>query len=205
MENRLVLPDLPYGYDALEPHISEKTLRLHHTKHHATYLNKLIDLVKGTNLKNEGLTDIVCRSSECTNSVPVFNNAAQCWNHTFYWESMKPGGGGTPTGPLLDLIIQSFGSIEQFASFFHTKGMGQFGSGWVWLNYVKKSQTLTVDSTSNAFTPITQADSVPLLVCDVWEHAYYLEFQNRRADYLTIFLQHLVSWDAAQKRLDACL
>ena len=197
--SRLVLPPLPYSYDALEPHISSETLTLHHTKHQAGYLDKLKLAVQGTDLEHLDLLDIMRSTFQNPEKEGIFNNAAQCWNHTFYWESMSPNGGGEPRGPVLDALIQSFGSFEKFSDVFQSLGMGQFGSGWVWLTL--RESTLNVTKTSNALTPAVHDGEKPLMVCDVWEHAYYLEYHNRRADYLKTFLKHLVDWDAVARRL----
>lgn len=197
--SQIFLPPLPYAYDALEPHISSQTLTLHHTKHQAGYLDKLKAAIKGSDLETLDLLSIVRRTYQDAEKEGVFNNAAQCWNHTFYWESMAPNGGGKPNGLILDALVQSFGSFENFYDAFQTLGLGQFGSGWVWL--IAKGQTLHVTKTANAFTPVVNTEEIPIFVCDVWEHAYYLEYQNRRAEYLKIFLDHLVDWNAATRRL----
>lgn len=197
--SRLSLAPLPYAYEALEPHISAKTLTLHHTKHHAGYLDKLKKAIEGTDLEHLDLLGIMRASVQDPEKEGVFNNAAQCWNHAFYWESMSPKGGGLPKGEILDALIQSFGSFEGFVDTFKTIGLGQFGSGWVWL--ILRGDTLSVVKTPNAHTPVVNEEEKPLLVCDVWEHAYYLEYQNRRAEYLDIFLDHLVDWHAAAQRL----
>ncbi|MCY4414297.1 MAG: superoxide dismutase [Alphaproteobacteria bacterium] len=191
------LPLLPYEKNALEPHISEKTLTFHYEKHHAGYLAKLNGLMESAPFDANSLEDVIVQSSKNEEYSAIFNNAAQVWNHSFYWESMSPKGGGQPTGVMLDLILQSFGSYDSFVKEFTNLGMGQFGSGWVWL--VLRKDLLHVTKTPNAHSPIEQGIR-PLLVCDVWEHAYYLEYQNRRADYLSVFLNHLVNWEKAQER-----
>ncbi|MBI1264151.1 MAG: superoxide dismutase [Fe] [Alphaproteobacteria bacterium] len=188
------LPDLPYARDALAPHISGETLDFHHGKHHKAYVDKANDLVKGTDLESADLETAI-RAAWKDKNTALFNNAAQIWNHTFYWQSMSPDGGGRPSGKLAEAIDRDFGSFEKFADAFKTAGAGQFGSGWAWL--VVKDGKLEVRKTPNAETPITEAGVTPLLTMDVWEHAYYLDFQNRRPDYMGAFLVHLVNWDFA--------
>ena len=188
------LPDLPYARDALAPHISGETLDFHHGKHHKTYVDKANDLVKGTDLESVDLETAIHAAWKDKNTA-LFNNAAQIWNHTFYWNSMSPDGGGKPSGKLAEAIDRDFGSFEKFADAFKAAGAGQFGSGWAWL--VVKNGTLEIRKTPNAETPITEAGVTPLLTMDVWEHAYYLDFQNRRPDYMGAFLEHLVNWDFA--------
>ncbi len=185
------LPPLPYATDALQPHISKETLEFHHGKHHQAYVTNLNNLVKGTEFENLGLEDIVRKSSG-----GVFNNAAQIWNHTFYWHSMKPNGGGEPTGALADAIAKKWGSFAAFKEAFTKSAIGNFGSSWTWL--VKKADgSLDIVNTSNAATPITGTDK-PLLTCDLWEHAYYIDYRNRRPDYLGGWWS-LVNWDFAAK------
>jgi len=188
------LPDLPYARDALAPHISGETLDFHHGKHHKAYVDKANDLVKGTDLESADLETAI-RAAWKDKNTALFNNAAQIWNHTFYWNSMSPKGGGKPSGKLAEAIDQDFGSFEKFADAFKAAGAGQFGSGWAWL--VVKDGKLEVRKTPNAETPFTEAGVTPLLTMDVWEHAYYLDFQNRRPDYMGAFLGHLVNWDFA--------
>jgi Fe-Mn family superoxide dismutase len=188
------LPDLPYARDALAPHISAETLDFHHGKHHKAYVDKANELVKGTDLESADLETAIRAAWEDKNTA-LFNNAAQIWNHTFYWNSMSPKGGGKPSGKLAEAISRDFGSFEKFAEAFKTAGAGQFGSGWAWL--VVKGGKLEVRKTPNAETPITEAGVTPLLSMDVWEHAYYLDFQNRRPDYMGAFLEYLVNWDFA--------
>ncbi|MCA3181294.1 MAG: superoxide dismutase [Fe] [Burkholderiaceae bacterium] len=185
------LPPLPYAIDALQPHISKETLEFHHGKHHNAYVTNLNNLIKGTEFENLSLVDIVKKSSG-----GVFNNAAQIWNHTFYWNSLKPNGGGEPTGALADAIAKKWGSFAAFKEAFTKSAIGNFGSSWTWL--VKKADgSLDIVNTSNAATPITGAD-VPLLTCDLWEHAYYIDYRNRRPDYLGGWWS-LVNWDFAAK------
>ncbi|MHA7679288.1 superoxide dismutase [Fe] [Cupriavidus sp. PET2-C1] len=185
------LPPLPYTHDALAPHISKETLEFHHDKHHQTYVTNLNNLIKGTEFENSTLEDIVKKSSG-----GIFNNAAQVWNHTFYWDSLKPNGGGQPTGALADAINAKFGSFDKFKEEFTKTAVGTFGSGWAWL--VKKADgSLDLVSTSNAATPLT-TDAKPLLTCDVWEHAYYIDYRNARPKYVEAFW-NVVNWDFASK------
>ena len=184
------LPALPYAINALEPHISQETLEFHHGKHHNTYVTKLNGLVEGTDLANKSLEEIIK-----TSEGGVFNNAAQIWNHTFYWNSLSPNGGGQPTGALADAINASFGSFEEFQAKFNDKAVNNFGSSWTWL--VKKADgSLDIVNTSNAGTPITEEGVTPLITVDLWEHAYYIDFRNVRPDYLKAFWA-LVNWDFA--------
>lgn len=187
------LPPLPYAKNALEPHMSAETLDYHHDKHHAAYVTNLNNLVPGTEFEGKDLESIIKSSSG-----GIFNNAAQVWNHDFFWQSMKPAGGGKPVGKLAEMIDKSFGSYEAFATAFQTTGLAQFGSGWVWL--VQDGETLKIVKTPNADTPAAHGQHA-LLTCDVWEHAYYLDYQNRRKDFVQTFLDHLVNWDFAASRL----
>lgn len=181
------LPALPYGENRLLPYISPETLQYHYGKHHQTYVTNLNNLVVGTEFESASLEDIILKSSGA-----IFNNAAQIWNHTFYWNSLAPDAGGKPTGELAAAIDVSFGSFEQFKEAFTQCAVTTFGSGWAWL--VKNvNGTLTVVSTSNAGCPLT-ASQTPLLTCDVWEHAYYIDFRNSRPNYLEAFWA-LVNWD----------
>ncbi|HYF60625.1 MAG TPA: Fe-Mn family superoxide dismutase [Burkholderiaceae bacterium] len=185
------LPPLPYAPDALQPHISKETLEFHHGKHHQAYVTNLNNLIKGTEFENASLEDIIRKSSG-----GVFNNAAQVWNHTFFWSSMKPNGGGQPTGPVADAIAKKWGSFDAFKEAFTKSAIGNFGSGWTWL--VKKADgSIDIVNTSNAGTPITGTDR-PLLTCDVWEHAYYIDYRNRRPDFLGAWW-NVVNWDFAAK------
>lgn len=185
------LPELPYALDALQPHISKETLEYHYGKHHQTYVTNLNNLIKGTEFENASLEDIIKKSSG-----GVFNNAAQVWNHTFYWHCLSPKGGGQPSGALADAINKKWGSFDNFKAEFTKVAIGTFGSGWAWL--VKKSDgSLDFASTSNAQTPLTTADK-PLLTCDVWEHAYYIDYRNKRPDYVGAFW-NLVNWDFVAK------
>jgi superoxide dismutase, Fe-Mn family len=185
------LPQLPYALDALSPFISKETLEFHYGKHHQTYVTNLNNLIKGTEFENASLEEIVKKSAG-----GVFNNAAQVWNHTFYWNSMKPNGGGTPTGALADAINAKWGSFDKFKEEFTKCAVGTFGSGWAWL--VKKADgSLDLVSTSNAGTPVT-TDVTPLMTCDVWEHAYYIDTRNARPKYVENFW-NVVNWDFASK------
>ncbi len=185
------LPPLPYAMDALAPIISKETLEFHYGKHHQTYVTNLNNLIPGTEFESASLEEIVKKSSG-----GVFNNAAQIWNHTFYWNSMAPNAGGEPTGKLADAINAKWGSVAAFKEAFNKSAAGNFGSGWTWL--VKKPDgSVDIVNTSNAATPLTTAD-VPLLTCDVWEHAYYIDFRNARPKYLESFWS-LVNWSFAAK------
>ncbi|AQS50831.1 MAG TPA: superoxide dismutase [Fe] [Paenalcaligenes hominis] len=185
------LPELPYALDALAPHISKETLEYHYGKHHQTYVTNLNNLIEGTDMANDSLEDIVKKSSG-----GVFNNAAQVWNHTFYWNSLSPNGGGEPTGPLADAINAKWGSFDNFKAEFNKSAAGNFGSGWTWL--VKKADgSVDIVNTSNANTPLT-TDDVALLTCDVWEHAYYIDTRNSRPQYLENFWA-VANWDFASK------
>lgn len=190
------LPALPYEKNALEPHISAETLEFHHGKHHATYVTKLNGLIEGTEFAGKSLEDIV-KSSDGG----VFNNAAQIWNHTFYWNSLSPNGGGEPTGAVADAINAKWGSFADFKAAFNDKAVNNFGSSWTWL--VKTADgSLDIVNTSNAGTPITEAGVVPLITVDLWEHAYYIDYRNVRPNYLEGFWS-LVNWEFAAENLDA--
>ena len=188
------LPALPYAPHALEPHISARTFEFHHGKHHQAYVTNLNKLIAGSELESQSLEDIMRATAGNAAKAGVFNNAAQVWNHTFYWHSMAPKGGGKPDGALADKINQDFGGFDAFKQAFHEAGATQFGSGWAWL--VLDHGTLKVTKTANADTPLVHGQT-PLLTADVWEHAYYLDYQNRRPDYLTTFLDALVNWEFA--------
>jgi Fe-Mn family superoxide dismutase len=181
------LPDLPYALDALAPHISAETLEFHHGKHHAAYVNNLNGMIEGTDLADADLETIIGQASG-----GMFNNAAQIWNHTFYWNSMSPQGGGAPGGAVGDAIGSAFGSYDAFREQFTTAAMTQFGSGWAWL--VDDGSGLSIMQTANADLPMAHSAKA-LLTIDVWEHAYYIDFRNRRPDYVNTFLDHLVNWD----------
>ncbi len=192
------LPALPYSQDALEPHISANTLSFHYAKHHNAYVVNLNNLVKDTPLADTSLEDIIKETAGDADKAGIFNNAAQIWNHTFYWNSMKPGGGGAPSGDLAAKIDASFGSYEKFKEEFTAAAVTQFGSGWAWL--VADGDGLKIVKTGNAETPLT-SNATPLMTCDVWEHAYYLDFQNLRPKYVGTFLDHLVNWDFVSANL----
>jgi superoxide dismutase, Fe-Mn family len=194
------LPALPYGLDALEPHISRSTLEFHHGKHHAAYVTNLNNLVAGTDLEGKSLDQTILAVSGDASKAGVFNNAAQVWNHTFYWQGMKPGGGGAPSGDLAAKIDADFGSFDAFKEQFKTAGATQFGSGWAWL--VLDNGTLKITKTGNADLPLAHGQKA-LLTMDVWEHAYYLDYQNRRPDYMSTFLDKLVNWDFVAANLAA--
>lgn len=187
------LPKLPYALDALEPYISKRTLEYHYGKHHQAYVNNLNKLIPGTEFENKSLEDIIRKAAG-----GLFNNGAQVWNHTFYWNCMKPQGGGEPTGALAEAIKKSFGSFGDFKEKFSAAAATLFGSGWAWL--VKKADgSLEIVQESNAGNPLRNG-ATPLLTCDVWEHAYYLDKQNARPDYIADFWK-LVDWDAVASRL----
>ncbi|MBS5491360.1 MAG: superoxide dismutase [Fe] [Sutterella wadsworthensis] len=186
------LPALPYALDALEPYMSRETLEFHWGKHHQTYVNNLNNLTAGTAFEGKDLVEVI-RSSEGG----VFNNAAQVFNHTFFWNGMKPQGGGEPTGALLDAIVATWGSYAEFRKAFSAAAAGNFGSGWTWL--VKNPDgTLAIVNTSNAGTPLT-GEQMPLLNLDVWEHAYYIDHRNARPKFIDTFFDHLVNWSFAEK------
>lgn len=189
------LPALPYTANALEPHISAKTFEFHHGKHHKAYVDKANELVKGTPLDGMSLETAVIESRK-QGVGPLFNNIGQIYNHNLFWESMAPNGGGTPPAALLNEITTTFGSFDAFKEQFVAAGIGQFGSGWVWL--VSNKGKLEIAKTANAETPLTDGKT-PLMVCDVWEHAYYLDYQNKRADFLKVFIEKLVNWNFAAK------
>ncbi len=187
MEHKL--PELPYSKDALAPHISAETLEYHYGKHHQTYITNLNNLIPGTEFENLSLEDIIAKSSG-----GIFNNAAQIWNHSFYWNCLSPNGGGEPSGALADAINKAFGSFDEFKKSFSQTAITTFGAGWGWL--VKNADgSLALVSTSNAGTPLT-GDQTPLLTCDVWEHAYYIDYRNARPKYVENFW-NIVNWDFA--------
>ncbi|WP_019643766.1 superoxide dismutase [Novispirillum itersonii] len=191
------LPALPYDKTALEPHMSAQTFDFHHGKHHNAYVVNLNNLLKDSPLADAALEDVILSSWKDKNA-GVFNNAAQVWNHTFFWNCMKPNGGGAPTGAIADAINAAFGSYDAFKDAFKQAGATQFGSGWAWL--VVENGELKITKTPNAETPMVHGQTA-LLTCDVWEHAYYLDFQNRRPDFLATFLDHLVNWDFVNENL----
>jgi len=188
------LPPLPYADDALEPVYSAKTISFHYGKHHKTYVDTLNKLTEGTDLAGKSLEDVIKGAAPG----PLFNNAAQVWNHTFFWNGMKPGGGGAPSGDVADKISAAFGSFDEFVEAFKTAAMGRFGSGWAWL--VAEGGAFKIVSTPNAETPLTTA-ATPLLTVDVWEHAYYLDYQNLRPAYVQAFFDKLVNWEFVARNL----
>jgi len=194
----LELPPLPYADNALEPHYSAKTISFHYGKHHKAYVDNLNKLIASTPLEGKSLEEIIQSSAGDASKAGLFNNSAQVWNHTFFWHCMRPGGGGKPTGDLAKTIDQSFGSFEKFAEQFKATAVGRFGSGWGWL--VLDGDALKIVSTANAETPLT-ARQTAILTVDVWEHAYYLDYQNRRPDFVQAFLDNLVNWDFVAKKL----
>ncbi len=193
------LPPLPYDENALDPFISGKTLSFHYGKHHQKYVTKTNSMVEDSPYREHTLEHIVSASAGKSEQRKLFNNAAQAWNHWFFWNSMTPGGGGQPTGAIARAIDSSFGGFEQFAEQFTEAATTQFGSGWAWL--VKDSDSLRVMSTPNADNPITLGLK-PLLTLDVWEHAYYLDYQNRRPDYVKAFIGHLINWEFADDNMN---
>jgi Fe-Mn family superoxide dismutase len=186
------LPTLPYEKYSLAPYISQQTIEYHYGKHHNAYVTNTNKLIEGTELADQDLETNIKKASKDVSMSAVFNNAAQAWNHSFYWSCMKPGGGGPPSGAIAERIASTFGTYEKFAEEFKNVGTSQFGSGWAWL--VLKDNHLEIMKTSNADTPLAHGLK-PLLTVDVWEHAYYLDYQNRRPDYLSSFLAHLINWD----------
>ena len=186
------LPPLPYEKDALEPHISAETLEYHHGKHHNAYVTKLNDMIKGTDDEGKSLEDIIKSAKG-----GLFNQAAQVWNHTFYWNCLSPNGGGEPTGALAEAINQKFGSFDKFMEEFNAKAAGNFGSGWTWL--VKTNDGVDIVNTDDADTPIAHGDGqTPVLTVDVWEHAYYIDYRNARPKYLES-IWNVINWDFAAK------
>ena len=192
-------PDLPYAADALEPHISARTFEFHHGKHHKAYVDKLNAAIAGTDYERLSLEEIIAAAHRASNN-GVFNNAAQAWNHTFLWHSMSPTGGGEPTGDLAAAINDRFGDLEAFKAAFKNAAMGQFGSGWAWL--VRSDDGIDIVTTGNADTPLVHG-ATPLLTLDVWEHAYYLDYQNKRDAYVDSFLNDLVNWEFAAQNFAA--
>jgi Fe-Mn family superoxide dismutase len=193
------LPELPYARNALAPHISEETLNFHYGKHHQAYVTNLNGLVEGTDLAGKSLEEVIKISAADKSKAGIFNNSAQVWNHTFYWHSMKPNGGGKPHGKVAELIERDLGGYDNFVKEFKQAGATQFGSGWAWLSY--KGGKLVISKTPNAETPLTEEGTTPLMTMDVWEHAYYLDYQNRRPDYIDTFLNSLVNWDFVNQNL----
>ena len=193
------VPDLPYDYDALEPHIDEATMRVHHDKHHQAYVDKANAALEGSEWADKDVEEVLMNLDKVPNTNAVKNNAGGHYNHTFFWQIMSPDGGGEPSGALADAINEKFGSFDSFKEEFKNAGVGQFGSGWAWL--VRTGDGLEVTSTPNQDSPISDGNT-PLLGADVWEHAYYLKYQNKRPDYLDAFW-NVVNWDEVSSRFDA--
>ena len=198
MSHHIELPPLPYAQDALAPVISAETLSFHYGKHHKAYVDNLNKLVPGTDLEGKTLEEIIVATAGKADRAGIFNNAAQVWNHTFYWNCLKPNGGGAPTGALATKIDAAFGSFDNFKKEFANAALTQFGSGWAWL--VAEGDAVKIVKTGNAEVPFTKGQK-PLLTIDVWEHAYYLDYQNRRADYANALIDKLVNWDFAAANL----
>jgi len=193
------LPKLDYKNDALSPIMSQETLELHHGKHHQTYITNLNNFIKDTEMKNMSLNEIILKSYNEESMVGIFNNASQHWNHNLFWKCMKPKGGGKIPPKLEKRLISDFGSIEQFKNDFKQAGITQFGSGWCWLSI--SNGKLTVTKTANAANPLV-SNMVPILGCDVWEHSYYIDFRNRRPEYLDKFIENLVNWEYVDSLLN---
>lgn len=195
------LPKLPFGKSDLGSFMSVETFDFHYEKHHKTYIDNLNNLIKGKELEGKTLKEIILASHKKPELAGVFNNSAQVFNHTFFWHSMKKNGGGEPKGELLNKINESFGDFAKFKEAFKNAGATQFGSGWAWLVLNKNTGKLEVMKTPNAETPITEAHLTPLLTADVWEHAYYIDYRNKRVDYLDVFINHLINWDFVLENL----
>jgi Fe-Mn family superoxide dismutase len=192
------LPPLPFAADALEPHMSAATFSFHHAKHHQAYVTNLNNLIAGTEFEKLSLEEIIHKTAGNPDKAGIFNNAAQVWNHTFFWHSLSPKGGKQPGGELAARLEKSFGSFDKFKEQFKAAAVSQFGSGWAWL--VEENGELKITKTGNAETPLTKGQK-PLLTVDVWEHAYYLDFQNRRPDFVDSFLNNLANWEFAAQNL----
>jgi Fe-Mn family superoxide dismutase len=195
------LPPLPYEQKALEPYISSRTLSFHYGKHHQTYVTNLNNLITDTPFAHKSLEDIIKESAQSPDAVGIFNNAAQVWNHTFFWNSMKPGASSEPQDKTKTELEKAFGSVDEFKEEFKKAALGQFGSGWAWV--VWDQGEIKITKTGNADTPLVHGQT-PLLTCDVWEHSYYLDYQNARADYVDVFLNKLVNWDFIAENLYGC-
>ena len=193
------LPKLDYPNDALSPIMSEETLDLHHGKHHLTYITNLNNFIKDTDMKDNSLEEIILKSSKDKSKVGIFNNASQHWNHNLFWKCMKPNGGGKIPPNLEKRIISDFGSIDQFKKDFKQAGVTQFGSGWCWLSI--SNDKLVVTKTPNAQNPVIE-NMKPILGCDVWEHSYYIDYRNRRPEYLDKFIENLINWEFVESLLD---
>ena len=194
----IVLPPLPFKKEDLDPYISAKTIEFHYGKHHSGYVNKTSQFIAGTEYEKMPLVDIIQKTAGVADQAAIFNNAAQVFNHNFYWYSMRPGGGGEPQGRIGEKIKEAFESYPKFTEAFSNAAVSQFGSGWVWL--VQDAGKLKIIKTANADTPVAQGMK-PILTIDVWEHAYYLDYQNRRADYVQAFVAHLINWNFAETNL----
>lgn len=197
------LPPLPYADTALEPHMSAQTLSFHYGKHHQAYVTNLNSLIEGTDLADKSLEDIIKATSGKMDKVGIFNNAAQVWNHTFFWNCLSATGGGEPTGLIAEKITEAFGDVQKFKDAFKQAALTQFGSGWAWL-VLGPDGKLKIGKSPNADLPLAHGHTA-ILTCDVWEHAYYLDFQNRRPDFVQTFLDHLINWDFANKNLQEAL
>ncbi|NTU97220.1 MAG: superoxide dismutase [Chlorobiaceae bacterium] len=193
-------PALAYAENALEPHISAKTISFHYGKHHAAYITNYNNLVAGTPMDDMTLEDVIKETANDPQKVAIFNNGAQAWNHSFYWNCLSPDGGGLPSGPLADKISADFGSFDKFREELKNAATTQFGSGWAWL--VLDNGTLRIVKTGNAQTPLTSGQ-IPILTIDVWEHAYYLDYQNRRPDYTAALIDNLLDWEFAAGNFSA--
>lgn len=194
-----VLPELPYGKGDFVPHFSPETFDYHHGKHHQAYVTNLNNLLQNNQeLQQKSLEELIIYASIKPDAAAIFNNAAQIWNHSFFWHSIKPLGGGKPTGKILEQINKDFGSYENFVTEFKQAAISQFASGWAWL--VSNNGKLQIVKTSNAETPITKSMK-PLLACDVWEHAYYIDYRNKRPDYVAVYIEHMINWQFAESNL----
>jgi superoxide dismutase, Fe-Mn family len=196
------LPSLPFAENALEPHMSAQTLALHHGKHHAGYITKLNDLIAGGPLADLSLEQIIAASEDDLARKDIFNNAAQAWNHAFFWNSLSADGASEPTGMLAAAIDKDFGGLPQFRDAFSKMAVGAFGSGWIWL--VRDAGKLKIIKSSNAETPVG-SHRIPLITLDVWEHAYYVDYENRRPEYVAAFLDTLINWEFAAQNLERAL
>ncbi len=194
----ITLPQLPFEKDALAPYISANTLDFHYGKHHKAYVDNLNKLIEGTELAAKSLEEIIKIAAKDSAKAGIFNNAAQVWNHSFYWQCLKKAGGGAPTGAVAEKIKATWGNFEKFADDLKNAGITQFGSGWAWL--ISEGNELKITKTANADTPIAHGQK-PLLTIDVWEHAYYLDYQNRRPDYISAVIQNLINWDFVNANL----
>lgn len=198
--NQIIYPfslqELPFDKDSFTPYFSSETFDYHHGKHHLAYITNLNNLIKDTDLSENTLEEIITKSFN--SNTAIFNNAAQVWNHNFFWHSIKPNGGGIPSAKILKKIETDFGSFQEFMNQFQQTAVSQFGSGWAWLVY--KNKKLEIMKTSNAETPIAQG-IYPLLACDVWEHAYYIDYRNKRPDYVSTYINHMINWDFVEMRM----